>query len=113
MTFYPLSVKSLAITFAIAALAGGAVVMTRPKSIESAVLGSEWRRCFETETRRIYFDEIAPPAAAARETVWLTEHYARGILIDGIIIIDGNGTLRGGCAGLVSSAFEGPKTGAR
>ena len=33
---------------------------------------------------------------------------AAGILIDGNII-DGNGTPRGGCAGLVLSALEGPK----
>jgi len=32
---------------AIAALAGGAVAMTRPKPIDSAVLGSEWQ-CHET-----------------------------------------------------------------
>jgi hypothetical protein len=44
------------------------------------------------------FEEIAPPAAAAWETVWLTEH-ATGIL-DGNII-DGNGILGNGCAGLV------------
>ena len=46
MTFFPLSRKVVAITFVIAALAGG-VAMTRPKSIESAVLGSEWQ-CTQT-----------------------------------------------------------------
>jgi hypothetical protein len=43
MTFFPLSLKVLATTFVIAALAGGAVAMTRPKSIDSAVRGSEWQ----------------------------------------------------------------------
>ena len=47
MTFFPLSLKVLAITFVIAALAGGAVALTRPKSIDSAVLGSEWQ-CHQT-----------------------------------------------------------------
>ena len=46
MTFFPLSLKVLATTFVIAALAWGAV-LTRPKSIDSAVLGSEWQ-CHET-----------------------------------------------------------------
>src|SRR6476660_3588347 len=46
MTFSPLSLKVLVITFVIAALAGGAVAMTRPKPIDSAVLGSEWQ-CHE------------------------------------------------------------------
>ena len=41
MTFFP-SLKALAITFTIAALAGGAAA-SRPKSIDSAVLGSEWQ----------------------------------------------------------------------
>ena len=46
MTFFPLSLKALAITFVIA-LAGGVVAMARPKSIDSAVLGSEWQ-CHKT-----------------------------------------------------------------
>ena len=46
MTFSPLSLKVLAIAFVTAVLAGGAVVLTRPKPIESAVLGSEWQ-CHE------------------------------------------------------------------
>ena len=47
MTFFPLSLKVLATTFVIAALAGGAVALTRPKPIDSAVLGSEWQ-CHKT-----------------------------------------------------------------
>jgi hypothetical protein len=45
MTFFPLSLKVLATTLVIAAV-GGAVVLTRPKPIESAVLGSGWQ-CYE------------------------------------------------------------------
>ena len=45
MTF---SLRSLALAMlAIAALAGGAVALTRSKSIDSAVLGSEWQ-CHKT-----------------------------------------------------------------
>jgi hypothetical protein len=47
MTFFPLSLKVLATTFVIVALAWGAVAPTRPKSINSAVVGSEWQ-CHET-----------------------------------------------------------------
>jgi hypothetical protein len=45
MTFFPLSLKALAI-LAMAAL-GAAVVLTRLESIDSAVLGSEWQ-CHKT-----------------------------------------------------------------
>ena len=41
MTFFPVSLKALAI-LAVAALAGVAVALTRPKPIDSAVLGSAW-----------------------------------------------------------------------
>ena len=46
MTFFPLSLKALAM-LAIAALVGVAVALTRSKSIDSAVLGSEWQ-CHQT-----------------------------------------------------------------
>ena len=46
MTFFPLSLKALAM-LAIAALAGGAVALTRSKPIDSAVLGPEWQ-CHKT-----------------------------------------------------------------
>ena len=46
MTFFPESLKALAI-LAVAALAGVAVALTRPKPIDSAVLGSEWQ-CHKT-----------------------------------------------------------------
>ena len=45
MTFFP-SLKALALTFTIAALAGSAAA-SRPKSIDSVVLGSEWQ-CTQT-----------------------------------------------------------------
>ena len=43
MTFFRLSLKALAITFATVALAGVAIVLARPKPIESAMLGAEWQ----------------------------------------------------------------------
>jgi hypothetical protein len=43
----PLSLKVLASTLVIAALAWVVVVLTRPKPIDSAMLGSEWE-CHET-----------------------------------------------------------------
>ena len=46
MTFFPVSLKALAI-LAVAALAGVAVALTRSKSIDSGVLGSEWQ-CHKT-----------------------------------------------------------------
>ena len=40
------SLRSLALaTLAIAALAGGVVALTHPKSIDNTVLGSEWQWC--------------------------------------------------------------------
>ena len=47
MNFFRPRLKVLAITVVIAAFAGGAVALTRPKSIDSAVMGSEWQ-CHET-----------------------------------------------------------------
>ena len=47
MIFYLVNLKVLATTFVIAALAWGAVALTRSKLIDSAVLGSEWQ-CHET-----------------------------------------------------------------
>jgi hypothetical protein len=43
MTFFRLSLKALAITFATVALAGVAIVLARPKPIDSAMLGAEWQ----------------------------------------------------------------------
>ena len=44
MTFFPLSLKALAM---LAIVVGVAVALTRSKSIDSAVLGSEWQ-CHKT-----------------------------------------------------------------
>ena len=67
-----LSVKALAITFVIAALARGAIAMTRPKSIESAVLGSEWQ-CMQTAfvitTCALRPERQAPPALGTTSKV--------------------------------------------
>jgi hypothetical protein len=43
MTFFRLSLKALAITFATVALAGVAIALARPKPVDSAMLGSEWQ----------------------------------------------------------------------
>lgn len=64
MTFFPLSLKALAI-LAIAALAGGALALTRSKSIDSAVLGSEWqchKIAFVITTCALRAERQAPPA---------------------------------------------------
>jgi len=65
MTFFRLRLKVLAITFVIAAFTGGAVAMTRPKSIDSAVLGSEWQchqAAFVIKTCALRPERQAPPA---------------------------------------------------
>lgn len=47
MTIFRLSLKALAITVAVAAVAGAALVFGRPQPIESAVLGAGWE-CSQT-----------------------------------------------------------------
>jgi hypothetical protein len=47
MTISRLSLKALAITVAIAAVAGAALLLARPQPIDSAVLGAEWE-CTQT-----------------------------------------------------------------
>ena len=42
MPIFRLSLKALAITLALAAVAGAAVLLARPQPIESAVLGADW-----------------------------------------------------------------------
>jgi hypothetical protein len=42
MSFFRLSLKALAIIFAVAAVAGAALLLARPQPIENAVLGSGW-----------------------------------------------------------------------
>ena len=75
MTFFPVSLKALAI-LAVAALAGVAVALTRPKPIDSAVLGSEWQ-CHETAfvitTCALRTQRQAVPAletTSKRDTLW-------------------------------------------
>jgi hypothetical protein len=47
MTFFRLSLKALAITFTVAALAGAGLLLARPRPIENAVLGAGWE-CSQT-----------------------------------------------------------------
>jgi hypothetical protein len=47
MTIFQLSLKALAITLAVAAVAGTALLVGRPRPIESAVLGGDWE-CTQT-----------------------------------------------------------------
>ena len=47
MTIFRLSLKALAITLALAAISGAAVLLARPQPIESAVLGADWE-CTQT-----------------------------------------------------------------
>ncbi len=47
MTIFRLSLKSLAITFTVAAVASAALLLGRPQPIESAVLGADWK-CTQT-----------------------------------------------------------------
>lgn len=47
MTIFRVSLKSLAITFAVAAVACAALLFGRPHPIESAVLGTGWE-CTQT-----------------------------------------------------------------
>lgn len=42
MTISRLSLKALAVTFALVAVAGTALLLARPQHIESAVLGADW-----------------------------------------------------------------------
>ena len=47
MTIFRLSLRTLAITFATVALAGIAVFLAQPKSVDSGMLGAEWE-CSQT-----------------------------------------------------------------
>lgn len=59
-----LSPKALAIAVAVVALAGVALLLARPKPIESAVLGADWE-CTQTA---FLLTTCAPRAAPAVET---------------------------------------------
>ena len=47
MTFFRLSLKALAITVVAAAMAGAVLLLGRPQTIESTVLGADWE-CTQT-----------------------------------------------------------------
>ena len=47
MTISKLSLKALAFTLAMAAVAGAALLLARPQPIDSAVLGADWE-CTQT-----------------------------------------------------------------
>ncbi len=47
MTIFRQSLKALAITFVVAAVAAAALQLARPRPIESAVLGADWE-CTQT-----------------------------------------------------------------
>lgn len=47
MTIFRPSLKALLVTLVVAALAGAAVLLTRPQPIENAVLGADWE-CSQT-----------------------------------------------------------------
>ncbi|OAF11950.1 hypothetical protein [Bradyrhizobium neotropicale] len=64
MTFFRLSLKALAITFAAVAVAGAALLLARPQPIESAVLGGNWE-CTQTA---YVLTTCAPRATPAIET---------------------------------------------
>jgi hypothetical protein len=64
MTISRLSLKALAITFAVAAAAGAVLVLARPQPIDSAVLGAEWE-CTQTA---FVLTTCAPRATPAVET---------------------------------------------
>nr|NUR37012.1 hypothetical protein [Sphingomonas sp.] len=43
MTIFRVSLKALAIAFALVAVAGAMLLLARPRPIESAVLGADWK----------------------------------------------------------------------
>ena len=47
MTIYRLGLKTLALTFVVAALAGAALLFARPQPVENTVLGAGWE-CSQT-----------------------------------------------------------------
>ncbi|KGT76090.1 hypothetical protein JEY40_21645 [Bradyrhizobium japonicum] len=64
MMIFRLSPKALAIAVAVVALAGVALLLARPKPIESAVLGADWE-CTQTA---FLLTTCAPRATPAVET---------------------------------------------
>lgn len=64
MTISRLSLKAVAITVAVAAIAGVALLLARPQPIDSAVLGADWE-CTQTA---FVLTTCAPRATPAVET---------------------------------------------
>lgn len=72
MTFFRLSLKALAITFAAMVFAGGVLSLARPRPIESAVLGAEWQcslTAFVLTTCSPRIQEATPAARATGKIV--------------------------------------------
>ena len=70
MTVSRLSLRALAITFAMVAVAGVVVALGRPTPIESAVLGAEWqctRTAFVLTTCSPRMQEATPAVETARK----------------------------------------------
>lgn len=64
MTISRLSLKALAITVAVAAVAGAALLLARPQPVDSAVLGADWE-CTQTA---FVLTTCAPRGTPAIET---------------------------------------------
>ncbi len=67
MIFFRLSLKALAITVAVAAVAGGVLLAARPQPIESTVLGAAWE-CTQTAFILTSCAPRVQPAIPAVET---------------------------------------------
>jgi hypothetical protein len=77
MTFFGLSVRALAITVAVVALAGVTIALGRPRPIESAVLGAEWqcsRTAFVVTTCSPRVQQATPAIEMSRrQALWATK----------------------------------------
>lgn len=72
MTFFGLSLRTLAITVAAVALASLAISLARPKPIESAVLGADWqcsRTAFVITTCAPRALQVVPAVATSRKDI--------------------------------------------
>jgi hypothetical protein len=70
MTFFRLSVKALAVTFAAGALACAVVLLARPQPIDNEVLGASWqcsRTAFVLTTCAPRMQQAAPVIETSRK----------------------------------------------
>jgi hypothetical protein len=70
MPIFRLSLKALAITCALAAISGAAVLLGRPQPIESAVLGADWectRTAFVLTSCAPRLREVIPAVETSRK----------------------------------------------